>query len=307
MDEEVHTEVTVFNSNAVSNSNGAARRNALAACLTLCCLAACALLPANAGAADPVAAVKDVAVRFIQNTKTAQLKGQLDVSRNGTVLASVAFESKFDFSNKNDPRIQYTVKRIGWGSGPSTVTLYKNRVYVKVFNGIFWAPSKTIGVRRLVGQQTPEQQAATVDFGATLFVDPRDDGESTVDGQPIHLYSGLIDLDNIVELVTPSAGFMIPGRIVNTLGTDAETVRFIEQYIDHNVPRISLGVDPAGLPRVVYINAQSNNGEYTLTSRFDVTGINQPVSIKPPSIKTRRAKKMKSRGALNKAIRKGLR
>ena len=87
------------------------------------CAVLLAVAPSQAAAADPVAAVKDVAVRFIQNTKTAQLNGKLTLTLNGGFLASVAVDSKFDFTNKRNPLMQYTITRVGIGRGPITVTL----------------------------------------------------------------------------------------------------------------------------------------------------------------------------------------
>ncbi len=258
-------------------------------------------MPVRAQAADPQEALRNAGIQFLRDVKSGRIAGSLDVSRGGSKLAGVSLDARFDFSRPGDPRMQYTVSRVGWGSGPATVTLRNRRVYVKVFNGTFYGTTRAIRVRLPAFTYTDQQKINTIDLGLRIASDFRDDGEQAWNGQTLHFYSALFDLDNIVELVAPAFGALLPDRRINVLGTDTQTVRFIEQYISENVPRFSFGIDPTGLARGVSVAAQSNDGQYRLDGRFDITEINQPMSVKAP----RRAKRVNSAARLNKLIRKG--
>ncbi|MBJ7347478.1 MAG: hypothetical protein JHC87_02775 [Thermoleophilaceae bacterium] len=279
------------------------RRTTKSICSTMVVAAVIAAAgPATASAADAREALRVTAVNYLQQVKSGRFKGSMIVSRNGTSLITIGVDSKFDFSDKRYPRVSYTISRIGYGSGPAVVTLYKGRIYVKVVNGRFFGTTKDLGMQRLTAQLGAADQGAVVNMGLNLFSDFRDDGPAVVDGTAVNMYSALGDLDNLIEVVAPYFGIFLPNRVVDPLGIDTRAVKFIEQYVDGNLPRVSLGVDAAGLPRVTYINAQSNNGEYQLNSRFDFTGLNQPVNIKPLS----KAKRVGSRKVMNKLIQKGL-
>jgi hypothetical protein len=262
---------------------------------------AIALLPARAQAADAREALRNAGIQFLRDVKSGRIAGSLDVSRNGTKLAGVELDAKFDFSRPGDPRMQYTVQRVGWGSGPATVTLRNKRVYVKVFNGTFFGTAKAIRVRYPAFTYTDQQKINTIDLGLQIASDFRDEGEQAWNGQTLHFYSALFDLDNIVELVAPAFGALLPDRCINVLGTDTQTVKFIEQYISGNLPRFAFGIDAGGLARGVSVAAQSNDGQYRLDGRFDITQINEAIPINAP----KRAKKVRSRARLNKLIRKG--
>lgn len=264
--------------------------------------AVAAVSPAAASAADAREALRGTAVNYLQQVKSGHFNGSMVISRNGTSLITIGIETKFDFSDKNYPHLSYVITRKGYGSGPAVVTLHKGRIYVKVVNGRFFGTTKDLGMQRLAVQQSAADQSAIVNMGLNLFSDYRDDGPAVVDGTAVNMYSALGDLDNLIEVVAPYFGILLPNRVVDPLGIDTRAVKFIEQYIDGTLPRISVGVDAAGLPRVIYINAQSNNGEYQLNSRFDFTGLNKPVNFKP----LRKSKRVGSRKAMNKLIQKGL-